>query len=152
MLIGRWRNYFEVSIALMRIIFSSQDDHSTCLNKSIWDPSADDISRVSAHEDMAMHTFYNVIQREITPSDGVWNIGGPSSTIDNGQFNMLSSTETVFGDSRVDTSNEGYEVAPQHDCDEESHHLATQLRVSEYMILTTTRCSDDMHALMEDHC
>jgi hypothetical protein len=70
-----------------------------------------------------------VIQREIASSDGVeWHTGGPSSTTDNGQFNTLSYAEVVFGHSRVDTSktdtsSEGYEVAPQHDCDRESHHL-----------------------------
>jgi len=43
-------------------------------------------------------------------------------------------------------------VAPQHDCDQESHQLATQLRVSEDMIMAATRCSDDMHALMAYYC
>jgi hypothetical protein len=70
---------------------------------------------------------------------------------------MLSYAESVFGNSRVDTSrtdtnSEGYEVAPQHDCDHESLHLAAQLRVSEDMIMASTRHSDDMHALMEDYC
>jgi hypothetical protein len=70
---------------------------------------------------------------------------------------MLSYAESVFGDSRVDTSrsdnnSEGYEVAPQHDHDQEPHHLAAQLRVSEAMIMASTRCSDDMHALMADFC
>jgi hypothetical protein len=41
-------------------------------------------------------------------------------------------------------------VVPQHDYDQESHHLATQLRVTEDMIMTTTR-SDDMHTLMADY-
>jgi hypothetical protein len=73
------------------------------------------------------------------------------------EFNTLSYAESVFGDSRVDTSrtdtsSEGYEVAPQHDCDQESHHLAAQLRVSEDMIMAATRRSDDMHALMADYC
>jgi hypothetical protein len=45
-----------------------------------------------------------------------------------------------------------YEVAPQHDCDQESHHLAAQLRVSEGMIMAATRRSDDMHALIADSC
>jgi hypothetical protein len=44
-----------------------------------------------------------------------------------------------------------YEVASQHDCDQESHHLAAQLRVSEGMIMAATRHSDDMHALMADN-
>jgi hypothetical protein len=94
------------------------------------------------------------MRREITPTDGVqWQTGGPNNTIDNGQFNTLSYAESVFGDSRVDTSrgdnnSEGYEVAPQHDHDQEPHHLATQLRVSEAMIMAAARRSDDMHALM----
>jgi hypothetical protein len=69
---------------------------------------------------------------------------------------MLSYAESVFGDSIVDTSrsdrnSEGYDVAPQHDHDQESHHLAAQLRVSEAMIMAATRCIDDMHALMVDY-
>jgi hypothetical protein len=43
-------------------------------------------------------------------------------------------------------------VAPQHDHDQESHHLVAQLRVSEDMIMVATRHSDDMHALMADYC
>jgi hypothetical protein len=42
-------------------------------------------------------------------------------------------------------------VASQHDHDQESNHLATQLRVSEDMIMAATRRSDDMHALMADY-
>jgi hypothetical protein len=139
-------------------LFSSQDDHSTCLDTSIWDPGADDSSRLSAQEDTTAHTGYSVIQREIASSDGVqWHTGVPSNTVDSGQFNTLSYAESVFGDSRVDTSrtdtsSEGYEVAPQHDCDQESHHLAAQLRVSEAMIMAATRRIDDMHALMADYC
>jgi hypothetical protein len=104
-------------------LFSSQDDHSTCLDTSIWDPGVDDSSRLSAQEDTAAHIGYNVIQGKITSSDGVqWHTGVPNRTIDSGQFNMLSYVEDVFGDSRVDASttdtrSEGYEVAPQHDCD-----------------------------------
>ena len=73
------------------------------------------------------------------------------------QQTMSSSTcylmQSVFGDSRVDTSrtdtsSEGYEVAPQHDCDQESHHLVAQLRVSQTMIREATRRIDDMHAVM----
>jgi hypothetical protein len=64
---------------------------------------------------------------------------------------MLSYAESVLGDSRVDTrrtdsSSEGYEVEPQHDHDQESHHLATQLRFSEDMIMEATMRSDDMYA------
>jgi hypothetical protein len=29
-------------------LFSNQDDHSTCLDTSIWDPSTEDSSRLSA--------------------------------------------------------------------------------------------------------
>jgi hypothetical protein len=66
-------------------LFIGQDDHSTCLDTSIWDPSVDDSSRVSAQEDTTAHTGYSVIQREIAPSDGVqWHTGGPSSTVDSG--------------------------------------------------------------------
>jgi hypothetical protein len=139
-------------------LFSSQDDHSTCLDTSIWDPGADDSSRLSAQEDTTAHTGYSVIQGEIASSDGVqWHTGVPNSTVDSGQFNTLSYAESVFGDSRVDisrtdSSSEGYEVAPQHDHDQESHHLAAQLRVSEDMIMAATRRSDDMHALMADYC
>jgi hypothetical protein len=139
-------------------LFSSQYDHRTCLDTSTWDQGAYDSSRVSAQEDMAAHTGYCVMRREIAPTDGVqWQIGGPSSTIDNGQFNMLSYEKSVFGDSRVDTSrsdsrSEGYDVAPQHDHDQEPHHLAAQLSISEAMIVATTRCSDDMHTLMAYFC
>jgi hypothetical protein len=70
---------------------------------------------------------------------------------------MLSYAESVFGDSRVDTSrtdssSEGYEVAPQHDHDQEPHHLETHLRVSEAMIMEATRFRCDMHELMADYC
>jgi hypothetical protein len=37
-------------------LFSSQDDHNTCLDTSIWDLGADDSSRVSAQEDTTAHT------------------------------------------------------------------------------------------------
>jgi hypothetical protein len=139
-------------------LFSSQDDHSTCLDTSIWDLGADDSSRLSAQEDTTAHIGYSVIQTEITPSDGVqWHTGVPSSTIDSGQFSTSSYADSVFGDSRVDiyrtdSSSEGYEVAPQHDHDQESHQLAAKLRVSEDMIMAATRRSDDMHALMADYC
>ena len=51
--------------------FSSQDDHSTCLDTYLWDLGADDSSRLSAQEDTAAHIGYSVIQGEIAPSDGV---------------------------------------------------------------------------------
>ena len=139
-------------------LFSSQDDHSTCLDTSTWDPGVDDSSKVSAQEDTAAHIGYSVMRREIAPTDGVqWQTGGPNNTIDSGQFNTLSYEESVFGDSIVDTSmndtsSEGYEVAPQHDHDQEPHHLATQLRVSEAMIMAATRRNDDKHTLVADYC
>jgi hypothetical protein len=81
-------------------LFSIQDDHSMCLDIAIWDPGVDDSSRLSAQEDTAAHTGYNVIQGEITPSDGVqWHTGVPSSIVDSGQFNTSSYAESVFGDS-----------------------------------------------------
>jgi hypothetical protein len=138
-------------------LFSSQDDHSTCLDTSLWDPDTDDSSRLSAQEDMDAHIGYGVIKGEIASSDGVqWHTGVPNNSVDSGQFSMLSYVESVFGDSRVDISrtksdSEGYEVAPQHDYDQESHHLAGQLRVSEAMIMTSTRHIDDMHALLADY-
>ena len=42
-------------------LFINQDDHSTCLDTSTWDPGVDDSSRVSAQEDIAAHTGYNMI-------------------------------------------------------------------------------------------
>jgi hypothetical protein len=139
-------------------LFSSQDDHSTSLDTSIWDPGTDDSSRLSAQEDTAAHTGYSMIQRELAVEDDVQlRMDRPSSTVDSGQLSTLSYTEGVFGDSRVgtsrtDTSSEGSEMATQHDHDQESHHLASQLRVSEAMIMAATRRIDDMHAVMADYC
>jgi hypothetical protein len=60
-----------------------------------------------------------VIQREIASSDEVqWHTGGPSGTVDSGQFNTSSFAKSVVGDSSVGTSSERHEVAPQHDCDQ----------------------------------
>jgi hypothetical protein len=42
-------------------------------------------------------------------------------------------------------------MAPQHDHDQGSHHLAAQLRVSETMIRAAPRRIDDMHAVMVDY-
>jgi hypothetical protein len=42
-------------------LFSSQDDHSTCLDTSIWGPGADNSSRLSAQEDTFAHTGYSMI-------------------------------------------------------------------------------------------
>ena len=37
------------------------DDHISCLDTSVWDPSVDDISRVSAQVDTTAHTRFSVI-------------------------------------------------------------------------------------------
>jgi hypothetical protein len=47
---------------------------------------------------------------------------------------LSSSVDDVVGDSSDDTSSERSEGVPQHDYDQESHHLAAQLGVSEAMI------------------
>jgi hypothetical protein len=52
-------------------LFSSQDDHSMSLNTSIWDPGADDSSRLSAQEDTTAHTGYSMIQTELAVEDDV---------------------------------------------------------------------------------
>jgi hypothetical protein len=94
-----------------------------------------------------------VIQRELAVGDDVqWHTRGPSSTVDRGQFSALSFGESFVGDSEVDTDNEGREVAPQRDCDQESQYLARQLRVSEDVIMTATGRIDDTHALVADYC
>jgi hypothetical protein len=97
------------------------------LDTSIWDRGAYVSSRMSAQEDTTSHTRYNVIQWEIAIGDGVkWHKGGPDSIVDRGQFSVLPFAESVVGDSRVDTSNEGREVAPQQDYDQESRYLEGQ--------------------------
>jgi hypothetical protein len=50
-------------------LFIGQDDHSTCLDTSIWDSGADDSSMVSAQEDTGAHTRYSVMQRELEVDD-----------------------------------------------------------------------------------
>jgi hypothetical protein len=130
-----------------------RDDHITCLDTSVWDPGADDISRVSAQEDTAAHTGYSVIQMGVAVGDGVqWPTGGLSSIVDSGQFSALSFEECVVEDSIVDTSSEEHEVEPQRDCDQESRHWTRQLKVSEDMIMAATRCIDDTHALVAGYC
>jgi hypothetical protein len=110
-------------------LFRNQDDHNMCLDTTLWDPGVDYSSRLSAHEDTTIHTGYNVIQKELASSDGIQRHARvPNNTVDSGQFSMSSSVESVFGDSgastsRTDASSEGYEVAPQYDHDQESHHL-----------------------------
>jgi hypothetical protein len=74
--------------------------------------------------------------------------GVPSGTVDSRQFITLSSTESVVSDG---TSSERHEGVPQHDNDQESHHLALQLGVSEAMIREDTRHIGDMHAVMADY-
>jgi hypothetical protein len=130
-----------------------QDDHSTCLDTFIWDPGTDDSSRLSAQEDTTAHSRYSMIQRELVAGDDVSShIGGPNSIMGRGQFNVLSFAESIVGDPSVGASSERHEVAPQHDCDQESHYLARQLRVSEDMIMVATRRIDDTHALVADYC
>jgi hypothetical protein len=133
-------------------LFSSQDDHSTCLDTSIWDPGVDDSSKLSAQEDTTAHTIYNMIQRELAVEDDVQlRMGRPSGTIDSRKFNTLSSVERVVEDFNEGTSSERHEVVLQHDYDQESHHLVAQLRVSEVMIMAATRCIDDMHTMIVDY-
>jgi hypothetical protein len=82
-------------------------------------------------------------------SDGMqWHIGVPSGTVDSRKFITLSSEESVVSDG---TSSDSHEGVPQHEYDQESHHLAAQLGVSEAMIRATTRHIDDMHAVMADY-
>ena len=52
-------------------LFSIQDDHSICLDTTIWDPGVDDSSRLSAQEDTTAHTGYSVSQGEMESSDGM---------------------------------------------------------------------------------
>jgi hypothetical protein len=133
--------------------FIGQDDHSMCLDTSIWDSGADASSRVSAQEDTTAHTGYNMIQRELAVEDDVQShIGGPSSTVDRGQLSTLSFAESAVGDYSVGTSSERHEVSPQHDCDQESHYLEGQLRVNEDMIMAATRRIDDTQELVVDYC
>jgi hypothetical protein len=94
-----------------------------------------------------------VIQMGVAVGDGVqWHTGGLNSTMDSGQCSALSFEEYVIGDSIIDTSSEGHEVAPLRDCDQESRHLKGQLRVSEDMIMAATRCIDYTHTLVEGYC
>jgi hypothetical protein len=107
-----------------------RDDHSPCLDTSVWDLGEDDISRVSAQEDTVAHRGYSAIHMGVAVGDGVqWHTGGLSSIVDSGQFSALSFEECVFGDSIVDTNSKGHEVEPQRDCDKESRHWTGQLRV-----------------------
>jgi hypothetical protein len=128
-------------------LFGSQDYDSTCLDTTIWDPGADDSSRLSAQEDTTAHIGYSVSKGEMESSDGMqWHTRVPSGTVDSRHLITLSSAESVVSDG---TSSDRHEGVPQHDYDKESHHLAAQLGVSEAMIRATTRHIDDMHAVME---
>ena len=42
-------------------LFSIQDDHSMCLDTTIWDLGIEDSSKLSAQEDTVAHTGYSVI-------------------------------------------------------------------------------------------
>jgi hypothetical protein len=89
------------------------NDHSTCLDTSIWDPGTYDISRVSAQDDTISHIGYGAIKIGAAVGDGVqWHARGLSSTGDSGQFSALYFEECVVGDSIVNTRNERHEVAP----------------------------------------
>ena len=81
-----------------------------------------------------------------------WHTGGLSSIGDSGKFSALYFEECVVGDSIVDTSSERHEASPQQDCDQESRHLTGQLRVNEDMIMETTICIDDTHAVVAGYC
>jgi hypothetical protein len=117
-----------------------RDDHSTCLDTSVWDPGADDISRVSAQKDTSAHTGYSAIQMGVAIGDGMQrHTRGLSSTMDSGQLCTLYFEEFVVKDSIIDTSSERHEVTPQQGCDQESQHLTGQLRVSEDMIMAAPR-------------
>ena len=66
-------------------LFSIQDDHSMCLDTTIWDPGTEDSSKLSAQEDIVAHTGYNVSQGEMASSDEMqWHTGVPSNTVDSG--------------------------------------------------------------------
>ena len=90
-------------------LFIIQDDHSMCLDTTIWDLGADYSSRLSAKEDTTTHTGYSVSQGEMASSDGMqWHIGVPSGTVDNRKFITLSSTESVVSDGTSSERHEGY--------------------------------------------
>jgi hypothetical protein len=48
-----------------------RDNHISCLDTYVWDPGADDTSKVSAQKDTTAHTGYSVIQMEVAVGDGV---------------------------------------------------------------------------------
>jgi hypothetical protein len=66
-------------------VLVGRDGHITCLDTSVWDPGADDSSRVSAQEDTTAHTGYSAIQMGVAVGDEVqWHTRGLSSTVDSG--------------------------------------------------------------------
>jgi hypothetical protein len=66
-------------------LFIGQNDHSMCLDTSVWYLGIDNISRISAQEDITAHTGYGAIQIWATVGDGMqWHAGGINSTGDNG--------------------------------------------------------------------
>jgi hypothetical protein len=71
--VDRWMEHLLLGSDCMDedALFGSQDDDNTCLDIAIWDPGADDSSRLSAQEDTAAHTGYNVSQGEMASSDGM---------------------------------------------------------------------------------
>jgi hypothetical protein len=59
-----------------------QDDHISCLDTYVWDLGADDISRVSTHENTVAHTRYSASRMGVAVGDGVqWHTGGLNSTM-----------------------------------------------------------------------
>jgi hypothetical protein len=71
--VDRWMEHLLPGLDCMDedALFGSQDDDSMCLDTTIWDPGADDRSRLSAQEDTAAHTGYSVSQGEMASSDGM---------------------------------------------------------------------------------
>jgi hypothetical protein len=129
------------------------DGHITCKDTFIWDPGADDISRVSAQEDTVVHIGYRVVQFEATVHDDVqWHRGGFSSTMDNGQYSALVLEECIDEDSTIDISSGIQEVVLQQGNVQESRQLAGQLRVKEDMIMAAIRHIDDTHMLVVEYC
>jgi hypothetical protein len=97
------------------------NDHITCMDTSVWDSGAEDISRVSAQEDTIERIGYKVFHIETSIYDDVqWPIGS-------------------------------HEVTLQPDSVYESQHLAGKLRVKEGMIVTTIRHIEDTHALVSEY-
>jgi hypothetical protein len=130
-----------------------RDDHITCMDTFVWDLVANDISWVSAREDIVVHTGYRAVQMEAVVGDDVqWHTGEFSSTMYSGQYGALALEECVDGDSTVNIRSGSQEVALQQGSVQESRHLAGQLRVEEDMIMASIRHIDDKHALVAEYC